>query len=128
VAGARASTIGATGATDLAWFSSTALSAKTALVAVAGGPSPTMHLANATNGAATVTVKANGVPTKTVTVPPETTVAVPVAESKNYTVTSSLDLRIAVSYFGDGALASFGVTPSGPSSQPITVYPERSEQ
>lgn len=126
VAGARASTIGATGATDLAWFSSTALSAKTALVAVAGGPSPTMHLANSTTSTASVTVTANGVPTSTISVAAGTTVAVPVAGSTNYTVTSSAHLRIAVSYFGDGALASFGVTPSGPNSQPITVYPERS--
>jgi hypothetical protein len=128
VASARASTIGTSGATDLAWFSSTALSAKKVLVAVAGGPSPTMHLANASNDDTSVSVTAKGEPTTTIEVPAGTTVAVPVAGSRNYTVTSSVDLRIAVSYFGDGALASFGVTPNGPNSQPITVYPERSEQ
>jgi hypothetical protein len=128
IAGARASTIGSTGATDLAWFSSTALSAKTALVAVADGPSPTMHLANSTTATASVTVKAQGVPTTTVSVPAGKTVAVPIAGSMNYTVASSVGLRIAVSYFGDGALASFGVTPSGPNSQPITVYPGRPEE
>jgi hypothetical protein len=128
VAAARASTIGTNGATDLAWFSSTALSEKKAVVAVASGPSPTMHLANATSDDATVTVKANGVPTTTVEVPARTTIAVPVAGSTDYQVASPVGLRIAVSYFGDGALASFGVTPSGPNSQPITVYPERAEQ
>jgi hypothetical protein len=127
VAGARASTIGTTGAIDLAWFSSAALSAKKALVAVASGPAPTMHLANPTTAAVSVTVKAHNQPTKTVSIPAGRTVAVPVAGSTKYTVASSVGLRIAVSYLGDGALASFGVTPSGPNSQPITVYPGRSE-
>jgi hypothetical protein len=127
VAGARASTTGTTGAIDFAWFSSAALSAKKALVAVASGPSPTMHLSNPADEAVSVTVKAPGVPTQTVSIPAGRTVAVPVVGSTNYTVTSSVGLRIAVSYFGDGELASFGVTPSGPNSQPITVFPERSE-
>jgi hypothetical protein len=87
-----------------------------------------MHLANSTTATASVTVEAPGVPTVTVSVPAGKTVAVPVAGSTNYTVASSVGLRIAVSYFGDGALASFAVTPSGPNSQPITVYPGRPEE
>ncbi|MHB1173095.1 MAG: DUF5719 family protein [Lacisediminihabitans sp.] len=123
VAGARASTIGASGGTDFEWIAAAPAITAEALVAVAAGPSPALHLSNPTGTDAVATLSAPGAATVSVTIPAGKAVAMPVAASTTYTVTGFTTLMASVSYLGDGALAGFQVTPTGPRAQPITVYP-----
>ncbi|MET4782148.1 DUF5719 family protein [Glaciihabitans sp. UYNi722] len=122
VAGARVSTVGATGATDFAWLAAAAPLHKHALVTVAPGPSPVLHLNNPTRTSTTVTLKTSGSAAITVTVPAGKSVTQPVTSSTTYTATGFDTLGLAVTYLGDGQFAAFSASPSAPASGPITIY------
>ncbi len=49
-------------------------------------------------------------------------VSVPAANGTSYALSGFDRLMASVSYGSAGALASFTVTPTGPASDPITVY------
>ncbi len=123
VAGARVSTVGTTGQTDFAWLAAATPLDRQALVAVAPGPSPVLHLDNATRKPATVTLKSGSDAPITVTVPAGRAVAQPVVASQTYTLSGFDRLALAVSYLGDGQLSAYSVSPSAPASRPIRVYP-----
>ncbi|MCU1523358.1 MAG: hypothetical protein JWO18_252 [Microbacteriaceae bacterium] len=123
VAGARVSTVGTTGQTDFAWLAAAAPIDKQALVTIAPGPSPVLHLDNPTRKAATVMLESAGAAAVTVTVPAGRSVSQPVTGSKTYTLSGFDQLALAVSYLGDGQLSAFSVSPSAPASRPITIYP-----
>lgn len=109
-------------ATDFAWFVSAPELDGTALVSVAEGPNPVLHLANTGASDAQVTIDASRGADTTVTVPAGRTVALPVVGTLSYTLGGFASLRASVSYQGDGRLAGYVVSPSERLSQPVTVY------
>jgi hypothetical protein len=123
VAGARTSTVGTTGHTDFAWSTSTTSVSSRALVTVAPGPAPVLHVSNPTRKDATVTLTHSGDADVSVRVPAGRTVSQPVTGGANYTLTDFDKLAISVSYLGDGQLAAFSLSPSAPASRPIVIYP-----
>ena len=120
VAGVRASTVTDDGAADFAWLGSPAALGDRALLAIAPGPSPRLHLANPTAAGVTVTVESGG-QTRSIDVPAGRSVSTPVARD-DVVLTGTTGLIANISYTGDGQLASFGVTTPGPGSTVITVY------
>lgn len=118
-----------TAAVDFAWFSAAPQLEKRALVAVGQGPSPVLHLANRADAETKVTIKqsapSTGQPSgagQVITIPAGGAVAVPARNLTNYTFGGFDALAVSVSYGADGAFASYTVTPTGPASEPITVY------
>lgn len=122
VASVRTSTIGAGGGVDVEWFAAATVLHHAAEVAVAPGPSPTLHLANAGQKDAVVTISSAGKQDQNVAVPSGRAVAVPVAAGTGYAVTGFDALRMSVSYLGDGRLGAFAVSPAAPAASPIRVY------
>jgi hypothetical protein len=123
VAGVRVATVGSTGQSDFSWHAAAPTLTDTALVSVAEGASPTLHLANQSSATEKVTITPSTGTAIVVTVPKRTSIAVPVVSSASYTISDFESLSMAVSYTGDGLLAGFTVTPSAPASRPIVVYP-----
>lgn len=120
---------GAAAEVDFAWFASASDIQKAALVAVGSGPSPELHLANLGGQDATISVKQSALglgsapsTTQTVTIPARGAVLLPVQSLSGYSISGFDQLAISLSYNGDGALASYTVSPTGPASQPIEVY------
>jgi hypothetical protein len=122
VAGARISTVGTTGQTDFAWLAAATPIDKQAIVTVAPGPSPVLHLDNPTRKPATVTLTSGGVLAGTVAVPAGRSVSLPVSGSATYTLGGFDRLAVSMSYLGDGQLSAFSVSPSAPASGRITIY------
>lgn len=108
--------------TDFAWFVGAPELHGQALVSVAPGPSPLLHLVNTGTTDAVVTIEASAGAGNTVTVPAGGAVAVPVTDGLSYTLAGFDTLRVGVSYQGDGRLAGFVVRPQERVSQPVTVY------
>jgi hypothetical protein len=129
VAAARSSVYTGSMGTDFAWFASAPHIQKKALVAVGRGPSPEVHLANLGDQDATISVTQNALEpgstssaATTMTIRAKAAIMIPVQSLRSYTITGFDQLAISVSYAGDGALASYPVSPTGPASQPIAVY------
>ncbi|MEO7006912.1 MAG: DUF5719 family protein [Terrimesophilobacter sp.] len=128
VTGARTSRFvgdSATGHTDFAWFAAAQTVKKQALVAVADGPSPMLHLANTGTADAVVTLTQEGGSAgaiSPVTIPAGRAVAVSVQARGSYEVSGFASLMVSVSYGGGGGLAAYTVSPTGPAAQPIDVY------
>jgi hypothetical protein len=125
VAGARASTVGASGASDFVWLQSADVMSEQALVNTGSGADALIHLANpgTTDAAVSVEVDGSDAAAETVTVPAGGAIAVPAAESTAYRLTGFDRMRVAVSYSGDGLLAGHTLSPTGPAAERITVYP-----
>jgi hypothetical protein len=123
VGAARISTVSTTGQSDFAWFASASDISSPALVSVARGPSPVLHLANPTAKNVTVTIARPGQSSAKIKVPAHRSVDYPAVSGKNYTLTGFDVLTATVSYLGDAQLAAFPVSPSAPASQPIAIYP-----
>lgn len=109
-------------ATDVAWFVGAPELRDRALVSVAPGPSPVLHLVNTGAVEAVVTLEPAAGAGNTVTVAAGGAVAVPVIEGQSYTLAGFDSLRVSVSYQGDGRLAGFVVRPQERLAQPVTVY------
>ena len=123
VAGARVSTVGTTGQSDFAWLAAAATVSGQALVTVAPGPAPVLHIANPTRTDDTVTLHEEGQADITITIPAGRTIQHSVTAGASYTLSGFDRAELAVSYLGDGRLAAFTVSPSAPASRPITIYP-----
>lgn len=123
VAGARISTVGTSGRADFAWSASTVSVSRRALVTVAPGPAPVLHIANPTQKDAVVTLVHAGDADLSVPVPAGRTVSRVVASGGDYSLSHFDALALAVSYLGDGQIADFSVSPSAPASGPILIYP-----
>lgn len=111
-------------ATDVAWFVGAPELHDQALVAVAPGPGATLHLANAGETDAVVTLEptAGDGAGNTVTIAAGSALAVPVTAGQSYTLTGFDSLRATVSYQGDGRLAGFVIHPQERLAQAVTVY------
>ena len=116
VASARvAAAVGA--ANDFAWIASAPTLTERALVTVADGPSPVVHLHNL--GAAAVTV---AVGDQQVAVAPGASSAVGIAPG-TYQLTGFTELAVSVTFAGGGVVAGYPALPPGAVSTPVTVYP-----
>ncbi len=109
-------------ATDFAWFVGAPELSGTALVSVANGPNPILHLVNTGSTSAVVTIDASVGADTTVTIAADRAVAIPVVGALSYTLRGFDSLRASVSYQEDGKLSGFVVSPPERVSQPVTVY------
>jgi hypothetical protein len=125
VAGARASTVGTSGSSDFVWLESAEVMREQALVSIGSGADALLHLQNPATTDAEVTVAVDGEPgdTTTVRVPAGEVVTVPASPATAYRLGGFSQLRVAVSYAGDGLLSGFTLSPTGPAAERITVYP-----
>jgi hypothetical protein len=125
VAGARASTVAASGASDFVWLESAEVMREQALVDVGSGPAAVLHLANAatTDAEVTITVDGGTGHSTTVSVPAGGIATLPAEPGAAYRISGFDALRVAVSYAGDGLLSGFTLSPTGPAAERITVYP-----
>ncbi|MFT2816880.1 DUF5719 family protein [Leifsonia sp. A12D58] len=110
-------------APDFAWYVSSDKLPGDFLVAVAPGPSPTLHLYNpgATDASLTVTPNAGGTG-KPVSVPAGGSTVTDVAASTTYAVTGGTGIVASVSYLGNGQVSSFALRPPGVLASAIRVY------
>ncbi|MEX1078687.1 MAG: DUF5719 family protein [Homoserinimonas sp.] len=125
VAGARATTVGASGGSDFVWLESAEVMNEQALIRVGSGARAALHLSNPAETDAVVSVAVDGstAEPQTVTVPAGGAISVPAEQSTAYRLTGFDRLRVAVSYTGDGLLSGHTVSPTGPAAERITVYP-----
>ncbi len=116
VASARvASALGAVN--DFAWIASAPRLTDRALLAVADGPSPVVHLSNLGTEAVTVLVG-----DQEVAVGPGASSTLPI-EPGTYELTGFSSLAVSVTFARDGLIAGYPVLPPGSVSTPVTVYP-----
>jgi hypothetical protein len=104
-------------ANDFAWIASAPTLTERALVTVADGPSPLMHLHNL--GTEPVTV---AVGDQQVAVAAGASSAV-VIEPGSYELTGFSELAVSVTFAGGGVVAGYPALPPGAVSTPVTVYP-----
>jgi hypothetical protein len=107
---------------DLAWSVATMPLLDDAMVAVAQGPSPVLHLSNPRAGDASVTVSIDG-DEREITVPAGGAASVQLDAPASAMLSGVDGLHGAVSYAGEDALAAFAVQPPGPLDSPIEVFP-----
>jgi hypothetical protein len=121
VAAARAATTG-TASADFAWFPASNALTGDFLVAVAAGPSPTLHLHNPGDTDAQLGITTEDGARSAVTIPAGQSTFVALRPSARYSVTGGTSTIASVGYSGDGLLSSFALQPTGPLATPITVY------
>lgn len=123
VAGARIAAVGTDGANDFAWLPTVGLLSGEALVAVADGAAATLNLANPGPDEADVSIADAAGDSRTVAVPAGGAVTVSVQPGSVYTIGGFDTLHVTVGLRGDGVIAAHTVSPRGPTSAPITIYP-----
>jgi hypothetical protein len=126
VAAARASAVtdaALGGASDLAWFSAAPALVGTAFIAVAAGPSPTLHVANEGSSAATVSVKLRGGGTVALAVAAGGAASIAVAAGSTYTVNDADGMFASVGYATPGQIAGYVIDNSTTAESPVVVYP-----
>ena len=107
---------------DLAWTAATAPLLERATVAIAPGPSPTLHLANPGDEPIDVTLTLDGVE-RVITVADGSATSLAVDPLGMVLLGDAAGLHATVSYRGDGELSSLSIQPPGPLDAPIRVYP-----
>ncbi len=121
VAAARTATVGAAGK-DFGWFSASAPLEGDFSVAVAAGPSPTLHLVNGGAADASLTLTPDSGTPVDVRVAAGASATVPLQSGARYVVSGGEQLWALVDYSGDGVLSSFAVNPPGPLASSIRIY------
>jgi hypothetical protein len=121
IAAARTAVNG-TGSKDFGWFSASAPLEGDFAVAVAAGPSPTLHLVNGEASAASLTLTPDTGTPVDVRVGAGASATVPLQSGTNYVVSGGEQLWALVDYSGDGVLSSFAVNPPGPLASAIHIY------
>jgi hypothetical protein len=122
VASARTSVL-ASGAVDFSWNQAATPLDDEALVPIAPGPSPRIHLANSGDDDATVTLRtASGAEVKIV-VPAGGTKGLEAQPSTVYTATMTDAVSIGVGYSSNGQLSAYTIAPPSELAAPIVVYP-----
>ena len=102
---------------DFAWIASAPALTEQALVTVADGPSPVVHLHNL--GAEAITVALGD---QQVAIAPGASSAVAIAPG-TYELTGFAQLAVSVTFAGGGNVAGYPALPPGSVSTPVTVYP-----
>ena len=104
-------------ANDFAWIASAPALTERALVTVADGPSPVVHLHNLGTEAVTVTLG-----DQQVAVAAGASSAVAIAPG-TYELTGFTSLAVSVTFGGGGLVAGYPALPPGSVSTPVVVYP-----
>lgn len=108
---------------DFAWMTPAPVVAGETTFAVADGPTPQLHLQNASDRATTVELApVDGGKAQSVALKPGGAATVAVSGSTVYTLTSPTAVRAAVVYSGIGRLAGYPVWAADATAAPITVY------
>ena len=123
--GAHVSVVGAESGSDHAWYTAPETLLTSALVQLAPGPEPVLHLHNPTAADATVDIAAGVSGTRSVTIPAGATHTERgfAAEGETVTLDGFAELRATVTYAGENQLGGYPITPPAPTSQQVTVYP-----
>ncbi|WP_129590457.1 DUF5719 family protein [Cryobacterium aureum] len=121
VAAARTAT-DSTGGKDFGWFSASSPLEGSFVVAVAEGPSPTLHLVNSGAADAALTLTPSAGTPADLTVDAGGSATVPLLNGERYVVSGGSELWALVNYSGDGMLSSFALNPPGPLASSIRVY------
>jgi hypothetical protein len=108
---------------DFSWSSAAAAQEGDFLVSVAGGPAPTLHLANTTDRDADLTLTPASGPAIEVTVAAGQSAVVPLEGSTSYLASGGSGIAAAVGYSADGQSASYTLSPIGPLAAALPVYP-----
>ena len=111
------------GPSDFAWLAGVEMLEDTALVTVASGPQPRIHLFNPTDEEADVTVAEIDGDELTVTVPARGSAQTTVAPGSTYRLDDFDRLYASISFAGAAQLAGYGVQPPALNAGTITVYP-----
>jgi len=126
VAAARATVLSSDGdepvPADFAWTAATAPLLDRAAIAIAPGPSPTLHLANPGDEPVEVTLTLGGAE-RQISVANGSTASIAVEPGGVVLLGDAAGLHVTVSYRGDGQLSSLAIQPPGPLDAPIRVYP-----
>jgi hypothetical protein len=128
VAGVRVSTVAPSadpaepGETDFAWLAAAEPLSDEALVTVADGTGPRIHLYNPTAAEQVVTFTSREGVEVPITVAPESSSVVNGLGGETYEMTGFDTIAAAVSYSGDG-IAGYAVRPPAQSAGPIRVLP-----
>ena len=128
VAGLRVSTVPPAGETpssgsDFAWLTSVQALNDRALVTVADGPRPQLHLSNPTDDSAEVVLEAIDGDDIEVVVPANGSAVVDLEQGATYEIGGFDTLYGSVSYQADTALAAYAVLPPASAAGPIEIYP-----
>ena len=117
--------IGGAQASDFAWLGAATRVTSDTLVAVAGGPSPVLHVNNPTAEAVTVTIEAaqGAGADLSLDVPARSTATTPVVANTTYRLSGFASIYASVTLVGEGQLAGYSVQPPALTSSDITVYP-----
>jgi hypothetical protein len=105
---------------DFAWFVSTVPLDDTATVSVVNGPSPALHLVNASGEERTVVVAWNG-GERSVIVPAGGSTVQRIESRRTYVLSDVAGMHAAITYIGDAGIASFAVAPPSAASDPVVV-------
>jgi hypothetical protein len=128
VVGVRVSTVGPStdptrpGPTDFAWLAAADRLSDTAVVTVADGPNPRIHLVNASTEEEQVTITADDGTELELVLGAESSASVPAVAGETYELAGFDALVGAVSYSG-GGIAGYTVRPPAQSAGPIRVLP-----
>jgi hypothetical protein len=122
VASARTSALSA-GAVDFSWNQAAAPLDDEALVPIAPGPSPRIHLANSGDDDASVTLRTGSGAPVTIVVPAGGTKGLEAQPNTVYSATMTEPVSIGVGYSSDGRLSAYTVAAPSELAASITVYP-----
>jgi len=111
------------GPSDFAWLAGVEMLEDSALVTVASGPQPRVHLFNPTDEEAVVTVAEIDGDELTVTVPAQGSAETAVSPGSTYQLDGFDSLYASVSFSGGAQIAGYGVQPPALNAGTITVYP-----
>lgn len=117
IAGVRVSSADAA-RSDVAWLTATPALTDTAQVSIANGENPLLHLANATEAEATISV--DGAP---VVLPAGASVALPVAAGATVLLQGAQGIHASVTINPSGLLGGYAALPAGEGASTIRVYP-----
>jgi hypothetical protein len=129
VAGVRVSTVATSidpavrGGSDFAWLAASPALDNDALVTIASGATPRIHLFNPTSEAADVTLTSGDADDIQLTVEARSSASVAVDAGSTYKISHFDSLVGAVSYTGPGVVAGHPVQPPAQGAGPIRVLP-----
>ncbi|WP_167136680.1 DUF5719 family protein [Diaminobutyricimonas sp. TR449] len=122
VAGVRASTVG-TDTADFAWHNAAPQLDDEVLFSASVGDAPTLFVTNPGDTEVTVTLAADAGSDRPIAVPAGGTASASLTGATSYRLSGADGLHAAVSYSGDGVLASYAVPVPRAASESVTIYP-----
>lgn len=122
VAGARVSSVGVTGRTDLAWLAvPTTIDSPTAFSAITA-QKPKLYVANTSDAVVDLTLTSEGGGVRDIALEAGASASVPLV-SANYTIEGTGDFVASVGYAATRGIANYVVRPAPELAGPITIYP-----